>query len=479
MGKIKNFFAKLTDKFGKKKVIAIAVIIAIAIIVLLIAIFSKKDTGQKKADGSVEEATKRTIVNSISGTGTVESINVDDVYSPQTGLKVKSVLVKEGQQVSAGEVVAYLDTKDLLDRKNRLSKQIRESRQDKLDQDAEYDKRQNDSDKNRAEQIEKTKARLTTATNEYNTAKAKYDAYINAGKDDEALEAISLRNELNARKTTMESYQDQLEALQNDEDYDTTDAKKSYDESMDESLDSMQEQMDDINEAIADCTVRAKISGTVTSVNVKADDTYAGGAIIKIEGESTLQIEAYIDEYDIPDVKVGQKVFVKTDATRDEELEGVVSFVAPRAYNSSAASLSGMSSLLGGSDISSFAGTNTSSSASYLVRISLKDYNDRLRLGMNAKISIVTDEKKDVLSVPYESIMEDKDGSNYVYVVTSDKDEEISKKKVYVTKGIEGSYYTEIISKKIKEGTKVYVPASSGSDSVSDLINMMGSSSGV
>ena len=74
------------------------------------------------------------------------------------------------------------------------------------------------------------------------------------------------------------------------------------------------------------------ISGTVTEVNVQEGDTYTGGVIVTVQDCNAFIIEAEIDEYDISDIKEGMKVIFRTDATRDEELEGEVIFCISCAY---------------------------------------------------------------------------------------------------------------------------------------------------
>ena len=50
-----------------------------------------------------------------------------------------------------------------------------------------------------------------------------------------------------------------------------------------------------------------------------------------IQAVDVFEVATQIDEYDINNVKLGQRVVIMTDATGDDELEGIVSFVAPTA----------------------------------------------------------------------------------------------------------------------------------------------------
>ena len=171
------------------------------------------------------------------------------------------------------------------------------------------------------------------------------------------------------------------------------------------------------------------------------------------------------------------KVLIKTDATRDQELEGVVSYVAPRATNSGSSS-GGLSSLMGGMDTSSF--TGGSGSATYLVKIELNEQNERLRLGMNARTSIITEESVDVWSVPYDAVYTREDGTTYLEQVTG-KDEEgnLITKELDVEIGLQGNYYVEASSPLINENTEILIPDAQGNSSIEELLNMMGADAGI
>ena len=164
-----------------------------------------------------------------------------------------------------------------------------------------------------------------------------------------------------------------------------------------------EEQVEAIQEEMDECTVKSPISGVVTSLSVSADDTFAGGEILTIQDNSSFIVEASVDEYDIADIAKGMSVVVKTDATGDEELEGEVIYVAPTPESSSGSSTSTM-------------GGSGSGSATYEVQISIKTANERLRIGMSAKASILTASREDVFAVPYDAIETNENGESVIYV---------------------------------------------------------------
>lgn len=224
---------------------------------------------------------------------------------------------------------------------------------------------------------------------------------------------------------------------------------------------STQTQLETMEKQLAEGNLASTVSGTVTAVNVKAGDTYSGGTLITIEGVQTFIVEAEIDEYDIADIKENMEVVIKTDATRDEELKGKVIFVAPSATEANA--MAGMSAV-----------STTSSNATYKIKIEILDYNERLRLGMNAKLSIILDKVENALVVPYDAITEE-DGKKYITVIDDDENTEM----IEVTTGLESGYYSEIKSDKIKEGMQIVLPEVDGTSTLDELLDSMGATGGI
>ncbi|HBV85219.1 MAG TPA: secretion protein HylD [Desulfosporosinus sp.] len=92
-----------------------------------------------------------------------------------------------------------------------------------------------------------------------------------------------------------------------------------------------------------------------------------------------LQVDAMIDQADIAQVKVGQKVDITLDAYPEEHSSGTVSFVA-------------------------IEGTITSNVTTFKVTVTVDQASDKLLSGMNANLDIIVAEAKDVLTVPSEAI---------------------------------------------------------------------------
>ncbi len=198
------------------------------------------------------------------------------------------------------------------------------------------------------------------------------------------------------------------------------------------STSSQEKQVEMYEEQLENGILAAPLGGIVTAVNFEKGDTYTQGAIITIQDCSAYEIEAEIGEYDISDIELGQKVLIKTDATRDEELEGTVVFISPTATKTAVAG----------------------SGVTYKIRISIDTPNDRLRLDMSASLSIIIEQHEDVFTVPYNAVQEDEDGNAFIEIMGEDG---FTTTKLPVSIVLESSYYTEIAADGLEEGMKVKV----------------------
>ena len=548
------------DEFRKrqrKKKMRIGIALVLVIVILVGAIYIKRSKKESvDAEVKTEKLEKRTIVNSVSGSGKVEAVNSEEVTAGMAGTTIDSIEVQVGDHVEAGQPIAVMDTSSLSSQVKSLNDEIKDLEKQKADaekskkeaedkaaadaQAAQVQAAQDAYAREVAAQAQKEaneaekKQTLSALTAQYNALNTQYtadneklqsmqatyqeklqdgaddgaDAGADAGADGKkgwketdadamAYYALILQQQgtVTTELAQLQNLQTSMKAVENADTSVSIPAVSSPQLSLpatgqlnnmnvatgyDSAISTLKEQVKSLNRQIANGTIKARTSGTVTEVNAKAGDTYLGTPIASVEGIETLMLTAEVDEYDIPDVSVGMPVKIKTDATRDEELEGEVSFVALKASgSSSSSSLGAMSSLTGGADMSGF--TAASSDATYTVHIALKEQNERLRIGMNAKISIITDSVKDAWSVPLESVQTDEDGREYIEVEEEKKVDgrkTTTKRKIPVITGIEGTYYIQIMSDELKEGMDVIVPESQD-NSMEELMNMMGSDAGI
>lgn len=389
--------SKLTKK--KKRIIGIGIVVLVAVVAAFFVVpkFLQQSGAQNLKETmqnrqSTIALSKMDLLQSISATGTIESAKTKAVSANVNGMEVQKVYVSVGDTVKKGDKLVAFDTEDLQDN-------LTEAKEDLADvtEDA------NDA-------ITEAREKLAEAKTAYQKAKA-----------NKAIKA----EELEKAKETYESAKKAVETAKDNKEKTVKEAQKKVEEAQ---------------EALEKCAVTAPIAGMVTAVSVEAGDNYAGGTLVQIDDTSSYTITTTIDEYDISSVTKGQRVVVLTEATGDDELEGTITFVSP-VKGSTGVSTAQM-------------GTGTTSDG-YEVKISLNSSDERLRLGLTAKCSIILEEADDVFAIPYDAVHDSRDGKKVIYVSDS---EDGSYTEIEVTVGMESDYYVEISGADLQEGMKVIIP---------------------
>lgn len=505
-GKLRAFFGRLGGWFKQhKKFTALLVVLALAAAIVL-RFLPQKGAAQGSTVSFVRTTTlqKTSLENSVSTTGTVESANVSTVT---TDLKytVKSVNVQVGDTVQAGDVICTLDTEDLEKQIERAKesltdqteqtqeaydkalKSYNEAKEDYDDavtaaDDAEDDYYDSWDDLNAAvnqvsalqADYDSKQSQLSSMLTEYNEAvstygvdsdeaKAAKDRYEQfkegAAKDAQtALENAQMTTGYQSlvqakdqavaaweqAKTAKEQAEKQLETAS--ESLDT--AKKNLDKS------GSSDTLEDLQEQLTKCTLTAETSGTVTSLNATVG-SICSDTVATIQDTNALKIAVTIQEYDVPNVSIGMKARITSDAT-DGEISGTLTQISPTAT----AATGGQSS--------------SSSSGTFSAEVSVDGASSGLLIGMNANVEIVQSTTDNVFVVPYDAVGTEDDGTKYVMVKTGGDGADATFEKVTVTTGAENDYYIEISGDALSEGMEVRSSASDDSAETVDASDMMG-----
>ncbi|MCR4896702.1 MAG: efflux RND transporter periplasmic adaptor subunit [Lachnospiraceae bacterium] len=292
-----------------------------------------------------------------------------------------------------------------------------------------------------AENYEELKAALEAAMQAEANAKAAHDAA--KAISDAAADAANAQ--FYVLKSAKKTFSDQQRSYEQT----VANAQSSYNSALNSqaqtslslTTDAQEKQIEDYEEQLDLVNLYAPISGVVTACNFRQGEKYAQGPILTVQDTSDYKIKAFVSEYDISDIRVGQRVLIKTNATGNEEMEGEVLFVSPTA-------------------------SKDQTSIKYEVQIGFKEKQERLRLDMSASLSIIVDEHMGALTVPYTAVQTAEDGSTFVEVHQADG----SFKVVPVQILMESSYYTEVAGEGLKEGDKVKVIESSGELDMNELL---------
>lgn len=184
------------------------------------------------------------------------------------------------------------------------------------------------------------------------------------------------------------------------------------------------------------------------SVGSKCEDS-----LFVIQDLNDLIVKVSVDETEIANVAVGQKVQVTTDAS-NEILEGEVVTVDPisSAAASETSTSSSSSSSSKSSGTSSTSSNSTSSDVTFTVKVQItsEDIDKAVKVGMNAVVNIIIGESDNVFAVPYESII-DNHGQKSIYEAEEQNGQYVVK-EISVTTGLESDMNTEIEGEDLKEG---------------------------
>ncbi len=145
--------------------------------------------------------------------------------------------------------------------------------------------------------------------------------------------------------------------------------------------------------------IRSPISGVVTSRPVKIGETVLlGGMVAEVVALNTLYVEAFIDEADAAQIRIGQTAQVTMDAYGEKVMKGEVYMISPVVL-----------------------GTKQEA-RTFEARVRLFDKDILLKPGMSADVEVIVSRRENVLSVPSQAIIE-QDGMSYLYLVLKGKAE--------------------------------------------------------
>jgi multidrug efflux pump subunit AcrA (membrane-fusion protein) len=162
--------------------------------------------------------------------------------------------------------------------------------------------------------------------------------------------------------------------------------------------------------------IKAPFSGVITDVPAKLGvQIPAGSSLVSMIDPQQVEIEGSVVEEDLPLVEVGMPVTLFFDALPDEEVTGRVVSIIPKRVSGE--------------------------SPRYLVRIALDRVPEKLMAGMTADSSIIITQRQDVLCLPRAVVRATGEGKAQLDVWNG-----TAKERRVVTVGLRGDSYVEILS---------------------------------
>ncbi len=299
-----------------KKKTKIWLIILAVVVAAIAAIILVKNTksANKELVIRTHAVTEYTVENTVTATGTIEPVETVEVGTQVSG-KVEKIYVDFNDVVKKGDLLAELDKQTL------------------------------------NQSLSRAKASLTSAESQLNYAKLNYDR---------------IKQLYEANAATLASYQE---------------AQNSYTQAQ-MSKRNAQASYDQARVDLGYAEIYSPIDGIVLDRAVEVGQTVAASfstpTLFTLANDLTkMQVEADVDEADIGQVKVGQRVSFTVDAYMDDNFDGTVSQIRMKP-------------------------TTTSNVVTYTVIIEAPNPDQKLFPGMTASVTIVTEEQTG-LAVPAEA----------------------------------------------------------------------------
>jgi len=144
-----------------------------------------------------------------------------------------------------------------------------------------------------------------------------------------------------------------------------------------------QASLDSVSKQIENSQIKSPINGMITSVNYNVGEQFVmSKPVITLLGEGDYEIEVLISEADISKVKNGDLAEITLDAFSDENIfNGSIVFIEP-------------------------AETVIQDVIYYLVTIKFDPREEKIKSGMTANITITTNQKFDIITIPARAVRE-------------------------------------------------------------------------
>ena len=380
----------------KKKLIIIGVTAAaVALIVILMKMSGNKNGVMMVSTAPLEKGNIQEVLSisgPISGTDSAEVVS-------RLHAEILEILVKEGDKVKAGEVLARLDPEDVQKEveiaQNAYNLAVAERSEAQLQAETGYAKARQDE----------------------LAAKRDYDrkAMLYAGGDVSQMELEAARDVLAEASRQVATYR-------------VKNGKAVANESYDLRIRNAEFELEKKKKELEEIEVTSPIDGTVVRVNTRvgrfADIVEEDRPLFAIDNLENLEMKINVSEYSIGKVQMGQKAEISADILNGQTVEGVITAISPTGEEK------------GGGSTERVIPTT----------IQIQKGDTKLIAGITARAKIVLNESNDVWVVPIGALMEQESGPCIAAV------ENNIVKMIPVETGVESDVQVEIMGEGLTEG---------------------------
>ncbi len=388
-----------TQRKNKRKVWLWTGLIALVVVVALgIAVTARGNT-TKFEPSQLGKAELGDIARSVVATGKVQPITKVEVKSKASGI-VTRLDTDINAQVKTGQVLAQLDQQEILD------------------------------------QVAAQKAQLAAAESNARAAAAsiQYDR-VNAEAPDLPMYKNTYERNLQMSKQGVVSQQSLDDAQQKYLAAANTRDKAVSQISVDSSklrqaeaqVAQAQASLKQLEEQLSYTTITSPMDGTILSRDVEIGDAVSSilvlgstATLVMTIGDTTqVYVQGKVDESDIGKVYLGQSARIKVESFKDKTFQGKVTKIAPL-------------------------GVEKDNVTTFEVRVSIDNPGGELKANMTANAEILLEEHKNVLAVPEQAVLYDKDRNASVEV--PDAKGKNGRRKIDIKAGISNGTKTEVLA---------------------------------
>ncbi len=373
-------------------------IVLVIVAALGIAVAARGNT-TKFEPSQLGKAELADIARSVVATGKVQPITKVEVKSKASGI-VTRLDVDINDRVKQGQVLAQLDQQEILD------------------------------------QVAAQKAQLTAAESNARAAEAsiQYDK-VNAEAPDLPMYKHTYERNLQMSKEGVVSQQSLDDAQQKYLAAANTRDKAVSQISVDSSklrqaqaqVAQNQASLKQLEEQLSYTTITSPMDGVILSRDVENGDAVSSilvlgstATLVMTVGDTTqVYVQGKVDESDIGRVYLGQAARIKVESFKDKTFQGKVTKIAPL-------------------------GVEKDNVTTFEVRVSIDNPGGELKTNMTANAEILLEEHKNVLTVPEQAVLYDKDRNASVEV--PDPKQKNGRRKVDIKAGISNGTKTEVLA---------------------------------
>lgn len=383
-------------------------IIGSVVVLLGVGTVGMNMMGSQQAMGmpvQIATPSKSALESKILTSGTVIVEDKQKQYANVTGI-LREFVVKEGDKVQKGQVIAKIDTSDVDSKILDLEAQIGLAQ-------ANMAKAQTG---NEPEELAQEQERVLQAQRDYDTAKKEYDRMNQLFAS-----GASTQQELDKAKSQLDSNLSSLNVAKQQLALKQKGPRKEEIASHQAQINKLQVKRGQLEKERVQSVVIAPADGTV--IAVAADNgqyVNKGTELLTLANLDNLLIQADINESDVNKLKLGQNATIEGITLGKQKLDAEVARISPIATTTQSSSGQGEKTR---------------------VKVMLKPTGElsALKPGFHVDINISVEKIDDALQVPIEAIQQDENGSTFVWVASNG----IAKKQEVET-GMENELFSHI-----------------------------------